>query len=176
MGVGPEGRTGRAQLAHIRQSLLPELLQRGDATRDAPIVVVHCSQAPPSLLASLAGARVHLYEVPCAGNLHSSAIELLVRGAGSGVLIGTCPPRDCTGREGPKWLEERLYHDREAELKPRVDRRRVRTTTFAYGLDRAALHEVSRFRLEIAALDQAEGERDVDLVEACEPQPVGEPV
>jgi len=32
-----------------------------------------------------------------------------------------CPPRDCAGREGPKWLDARLFREREAELQKQID-------------------------------------------------------
>src|SRR3970040_2168756 len=63
--------------------------------------------------------------VDCAGSLHTSVVEYLVRSGAGGVLIVACPPRDCQNREGPKWLEQRLYHEREAELKDRGGRPRA---------------------------------------------------
>ncbi|NIP82298.1 MAG: hydrogenase iron-sulfur subunit, partial [Gemmatimonadetes bacterium] len=55
--------------------------------------------------------------------LHTSVIEYLVRAGAGGVMVVACPPRDCWNREGVTWLEERVYNEREAELKDRVDRR-----------------------------------------------------
>lgn len=158
MGIGPPGRNGREQLGVIRA--------RDPISWPSPeereIVVVLCAQAADSLRGAItaAGARVH--EVNCVGALHSSVIELLLRQGSAGVLIGGCPPRDCVGREGPKWLEQRLYHDREAELQPRVDRRRVRVTTFALGLDGEALDELASFRTALEALAQSEKQGDLD--------------
>src|SRR4029079_9869347 len=66
-----------------------------------------------------------VYPVECAGNLHTSVMELLLRGGAAGGLVLACYPRDCRNREGPKWLEQRVYQGREAELQERVDRRRI---------------------------------------------------
>jgi hypothetical protein len=173
MGVGPEGRTGRAQLVAVRAGLIPAL---GSAQPGIPIVVVHCAQAPASLVRALAAEGAHPHEVTCAGNLHSSVVELIVRRTGGGVLIGACPPRDCLGREGPKWLEARLFHEREAELQERVDRRRVRVTTFTHGLDGDALRAFAEFARDLAALEAPVVEPDVEPDAICVPVPIEEGV
>jgi hypothetical protein len=88
-------------------------------------------------------------------------------------VICGCPPRDCVGREGPKWLSERLYNDREAELQPRVDRRRVQTLTLAPGARGDALAEYDAIARDFAALDRPEPEVvEPELV--CEPVPMAE--
>jgi coenzyme F420-reducing hydrogenase delta subunit len=92
-----------------------------------------------------------------------------VRAGAGGVLVAACPLRDCWNREGARWLEERVYHDREAELKERVDRRRVRIAHGGPG-ERAQLHaELRRFQTEILALAAAPGEDEIDLLLLCEP-------
>lgn len=162
MGVGPPMRTGRDQLVRIREF----------ATARAPVfnevVVVACTHGAGGVgaQASLDGAPV--VPVDCAGSLHTSVVEYLVRSGVGGVLIVACPPRDCQHREGPKWLEQRLYQGREAELKDRVDRRRVR---LVYA-DLAERGEVSAalesYRREVAALERAATEADIVLDEECE--------
>ncbi|HRP07332.1 MAG TPA: hydrogenase iron-sulfur subunit, partial [Gemmatimonadales bacterium] len=103
-------------------------------------------------------------------------VELLIRGGASGVLIAGCPPRDCLGREGPKWLRERLYNDREAELQPRVDRRRVRTVTFAPGALTEALEAHDSFAAAVRDIEAERVDSPIDeLLELeCEPAPVEE--
>ncbi len=166
MGVGPAGRTGRDQLAALRVGLLPELLR---ARQDDRPVVVRCGQTSAALRSRLAAEGARLHEVPCVGNLHTSVVELLIRQGAPGVLIAACPPRDCVGREGPKWLEQRLHHGREAELQPRVDRARVRMVTAAIGLEDGTLAELEEFRRALAALGAPAAESDIDLRELCEP-------
>jgi ferredoxin len=147
MGVGPPGRTGRDQLTALRSML--------DVSPIAePIVAVHCEQAPQAHVSALrtSGARIHT--VPCVGNLHSSVIELLLRNGAPGVIVFGCPPRDCLGREGPKWLHERIYNDREAELQPRVDRRRIRLATIAPGDLAGTVSALGTFASALAALDR----------------------
>lgn len=166
MGVGPPGRTGRDQLAVVRDDLLPAL---GPAATDGRIVVVCCAQASASVRRALSSAGARLHEVPCVGALHSSVVELLVRQGAAGVMVAGCPPRDCAGREGPKWVEQRFYHDREAELQARVDRHRVRVATVAVGLERDALAEFEAFRRDVRMLAAVEPENDIDLRDLCAP-------
>lgn len=165
MGVGPALRTGRDQLARLRTFLEP---LRGAA----PIVAVACENAAPHHLDELRRAGATVHPVSCTGNLHSSVIELALRGGARGVIVYSCPPRDCRGREGPKWLEQRMYHDREAELQPRVDRRRVRLATMSVGDLAGTLAAFASFEQVLAPLDRplAGALSPIDAV--CETAPV----
>lgn len=165
MGVGPPLRTGRDQLARLRTFLEP--LQG-----DAPIVAIACENAAPRHLEALRRSGASVHPISCTGNLHSSVIELALRGGARGVIVFSCPPRDCRGREGPKWLEQRMYHDREAELQPRVDRRRVRLATMAAGDLAGTLATLSGFARDLDLLDrpQAGALSPIDVL--CEPATV----
>jgi coenzyme F420-reducing hydrogenase delta subunit len=89
-------------------------------------VVICCERGSRDLGAAITAHGVAIYPGDCSGSLHTSVIELLVRAGAPGVLVLSCPPRDCWNREGPNWLVERMYNEREAELQARVDRARVR--------------------------------------------------
>jgi len=173
MGVGPPGRTGRDQLASLRDDVLPavtrDAIMRGMAT---PIVAVCCANAPASHGAALRERGAYVHTVSCVGNLHSSVVERFLREGAPGVIVGACPPRDCLSREGPKWLGERLFHDREAELQARVDRRRVRVTTFAPGDLRGSVAAFEQFARELELLQPPtrEGDGEFDLL--CDPVPL----
>jgi len=170
MGVGPAGRTGRDQLAQLR-----DLTLRAIATEAThPIVAVVCAQAPASHRDALFARGAHVHEISCVGNLHTSVVERFLRDGVPGVIVGGCPPRDCVSREGPKWLHARLYHDREAELQARVDRRRVRVTTLAPGDLRSALADYDRFARELEALQLPKREQDFEPELVCEPVPYEE--
>jgi ferredoxin len=169
MGVGPPGRTGRNQLADTREFL------RAPAFAPAALVVVCCDRTSEQLAPVIAAEGAVMRRVDCAGSLHTSVIELLVRAGARGVLILGCPPRDCWNREGPKWLAERVYHDREAELQARVDRRRVR-------IAHADIHDAASTRIAIRAfaaslepLDRPSADPSLDIAAVCEP-PAAEPV
>lgn len=162
MGVGPPQRTGRDQLERVKAFAAT----RRPGPRD--VVVIACTRGAGGI-----GSRGYegalVYPVDCAGNLHTSVVEYLVRSGTGGVLVLACPARDCWNREGPKWLAARLYEDREAELHERVDRRRIRLS-YASAAERAlALAAVRAFRAEIAALEVAEAEGELDLADICEP-------
>lgn len=164
MGVGPPGRTGRDQLSAVRAFITA----RRAGPRD--VVAIACDRGAGGL-ARMDGALV--VPVTCAGNVHTSVIELLLRAGAGGVLVASCPPRDCWSREGPKWLEQRVYHDREAELQERVDRRRVRIVHAALGERAAVEGELAHFRAEVAALAVAAAGSADDLIRECvleEPQ------
>lgn len=167
MGVGPPGRSGRDQLTELREIGLPALAASGTV----PIIAVCCGQAPPAHLSALRSRGAHIHTVTCVGNLHSSVIELFARNGAPGVIVYGCPPRDCVGREGPKWLRERLFNNREAELQPRVDRQRVRIATLAPGDLAGTLTAFDRFRHELAALAIPEPERDLEIDTLCDPVP-----
>jgi coenzyme F420-reducing hydrogenase delta subunit/Pyruvate/2-oxoacid:ferredoxin oxidoreductase delta subunit len=156
MLVGPPGRNGRQQVADVRNWTA----EWGGAAPE--VAIVSCARAADPGVP--AGTVVH--RVPCAGSVHTSVVELLLRAGAGGVLLVACPIRDCREREGPQWLSERLYHDREAELQARVDRRRVRLAHLGAGRGREARAELDRFLGEIAALRRA-ADAEPDLVRLC---------
>ena len=177
MGIGPPGMTGRDQLERVQEFL------RLVGADPLDVVVVGCARGAAGFAALAAsagdggGSAVHLpgsfdgsrvYQVPCAGNVHTSVIEYLVRAGAGGVLVVACHPRDCWSREGPRWLEERLYHDREAELKQRVDRNRLRVFHAAAGEERELAGALSAFRQAIARLASARPEAEIDVERECE--------
>jgi ferredoxin len=165
MGVGPPGRTGRDQLARVRGFIA--------ALETGRTAVVCCDRGARGWRAALESEGAAVYEVDCAGNLHTSVIELLVRSGAAGVLVIACPPRDCWNREGPRWLSERIYHDREAELQPRVDRRRVRVATANASESAEAIAALRDFNAATAQLEQPRPESaEVEMV--CEPVPAEE--
>jgi coenzyme F420-reducing hydrogenase delta subunit len=170
MGVGPPGRTGRDQVAAIR-ALAASL--RG---RPAAIVAVACENAAPGQFAALEREGVVLHRVSCTGNLHSSVVELALAAGAPGVIVYSCPPRDCRGREGPRWLDQRLFHDREAELNARVDRRRVATATMAVGNQDGTLASLRAFRAQVDALEAPGGAEEPNTTCLRSPVTVGEGV
>jgi coenzyme F420-reducing hydrogenase delta subunit/Pyruvate/2-oxoacid:ferredoxin oxidoreductase delta subunit len=163
MGVGPPGRTGRDQLADLRDLLAENPPQRGG------IVVLACDRGlgDPSLGWDPPHAR--LSRIECSGNLHTSIVEQWLRAGAAGVLVLACPPRDCWNREGPAWARERLFHDREAELHRRVDKRRVRLAYASRGEPSSGEEELARFAADLAAFDRAQALEDVEPIRECEP-------
>lgn len=168
MGVGPPGRTGRDQLAGVRAFIAEEL---GEGGR---VVAICCDRGVRTWSPALRDAGALVQSVDCIGNVHTSVVEFLVRGGAAGVLLITCPPRDCWNREGPKWLNERLYNEREAELKERVDRRRVAVVRASTASSREVLIAARAFVEGVARLETGERETAVQLDMECEPEPAKE--
>lgn len=194
MGAGPPGRSGRDQLAAVRAFLERRPLSPRD------VVIVGCARGAvgsgDGRLSSVAGNLgvvpgrgtreaggfsatasfdgAPLLRAECAGNLHTSVVEYLLRAGAAGVLVAACPSRDCWSREGPKWLEGRLYHQREAELKPRVDRRRVRLVHAGAAEAGQLRVQLEAFRGEVTALGGGSVEPEVELDLECEPTRLAE--
>ncbi|HPV78132.1 MAG TPA: hydrogenase iron-sulfur subunit [Gemmatimonadaceae bacterium] len=165
MGVGPVHRTGRDQLVDIR-ALARDVL---DVTALPQVLAICCENAAPPQLDLLRREGAVIHPVPCSGNLHTSVVELALRGGAAGVIVFSCPPRDCRGREGPTWLEARLFHEREAELQARVDRRRVCSATMAVGDGAATVSEFRRFRESLVPLGVLSPDELGDADAICEP-------
>ncbi|MCP3960532.1 MAG: hydrogenase iron-sulfur subunit [bacterium] len=164
MGVGPPGRTGREQLRAANAFL------EAAALRPSDVVLVACGNGlgtAPAVL-DAAGGSIVPYETGCSGSVHTSVIELLLRRGAGGVFLLTCPGRDCLYREGPKWLHERVYNDREADLRDRVDKRRVRIASFSRTEAAAAASALAAFCDEVAALGEKPVEHEVKIDLECE--------
>jgi coenzyme F420-reducing hydrogenase delta subunit len=161
MGVGPPGRSGRDQLAHVRDFLSEPVRCPGE------IVVVCCTHGAGNFASELKAAGGVPYPIDCAGNLHTSVIELLLRGGIDGVLVLACPPRDCWHREGADWLEQRVYHAREAELQARVNRARVRIANVNGGDRDHAVEVVRTFAADVKALGRPAVDDDVEPEADC---------
>lgn len=161
MSVGPPGRTGRDQLERVQRFV------RDVRPSPRDVVIVGCERSA----AGWGRDRVEdsvVYPVSCAGALHTSVIEYLVRGGAGGVLVVACPPRDCWSREGVAWLEARVHEGREAELQERVDRRRVRVAYAAEYEGAGLALDLARFRGEVAALALGAGEERIEIETVCE--------
>jgi ferredoxin len=158
MGVGPPGRSGRDQLGRLRT-----FLEREPATAGG-VLVIACSRGAGGVAAQGAVDGAPVLGVDCVGSLHTSVVEGALRGGAAGVLLVACPATDCWNREGARWLEERLFHGREAELQARVDRRRVRLAHAAEAERGVVAAELAAFR---ASLPEAGAEAVPDVVALC---------
>jgi ferredoxin/coenzyme F420-reducing hydrogenase delta subunit len=159
MAVGPPGRTGRDQLALVRAFVERER----PGARD--VVIIGCEWSAARHDAALNGAL--FFSLPCAGNVHTSSIEALLRGGAGGVLVAACPVRDCRSREGPRWLDQRVWHGREAELQERVDRRRVRVVEAAAAEPGVLAAALRAFRDDVAALAAPDDDDPSGLIRLC---------
>jgi ferredoxin len=146
MGVGPAGRTGRDQLESVEAFVASRAFVPG------ALAVVGCTRGAGAFAPVITAEGASFYPTDCAGNLHTSVIEFLLRGGATGVLVASCPPRDCWNREGPRWLHARMYLDREAELQSRVDRARVRIAYANAAEKRTLVAALRQFKADVGAL------------------------
>jgi coenzyme F420-reducing hydrogenase delta subunit len=131
-------------------------------------VVIACARGAGGVAREARFEGAPVLAVDCAGSVHTSVIEYLVRAGAGGVLVLACPMDDCWNREGTKWLEQRLFHDREAELQARVDRRRVALEPVGLAEAGLAAAALRAFRARVLELEQPVGEGEVDLLRLCE--------
>jgi ferredoxin len=165
MGVGPPGRTGRDQVDQVRRFLAEPERKAGE------LVAIACRHGAGALADLIRREGAVPYPVDCAGNLHTSTVELLVRGGAGGVLVLPCPPRDCRNREGPRWLQARIYEGREAELQARVDRRRIAVMPAGAREPGAVAAAVRGLRVMVRELDRPDAEQRPEPDTTCEPAP-----
>jgi ferredoxin/coenzyme F420-reducing hydrogenase delta subunit len=159
MAIGPLGITARDQLADVRAFIAQQMLTERD------VVIVGCTWSAARQEAERTGAM--FLPLPCVGALHSSTVETLLKGGAGGVLVVGCPEHDGRTREGVTWTQERLFDGRKAELKERVDKRRVRLVQAALS-ESAMLHAAAlAFADEIRGGAAAQDEKSVDLVALC---------
>ena len=161
MVVGPPNRSGRDQLAQVKQFIARERPAAGD------VVVIACANGAGGATSFERFDGAMVFPVQCAGSLHTSVVEYLVRAGAGGVMVASCPIGDCRNREGGKWLEQRLFHDREAELKSRVDRRRVRWIEAGAGERRVLARELNQFRDSLPGRIEFV-EEQIDLLAMCD--------
>lgn len=168
MALGPPGRSGRDELADAREFVA--------SARPGPadVILLPCHRGTARFAQRAGLAHVHVYPVACVGHLHTSILELFVRSGVGGVLIASCPPRDCHNREGPRWLEQRMDHGREAELRPNVDRRRIHVVAAGAAEGRRVVDALVAFRAQLADLEGARAEEAIDLEIECEEKPLEE--
>jgi quinol-cytochrome oxidoreductase complex cytochrome b subunit/coenzyme F420-reducing hydrogenase delta subunit len=162
MAVGPPTRTGRDEVADVRAFLTRRAPRAGD------VVVIACQHGAGRVHRDEQIGETPVYPARCAGNLHTSVIELLLRAGFDGVMVATCPPRDCQGREGPRWLEARVHEGREAELRESLDRRRLRIVYAAEAERGVVVRELESFQRAVRAVASVAPETDPQLETECD--------
>lgn len=169
MSIGPPGRTGRDQLAAVGSLL--------DSSRLPPsgVVVVGCTYSAGAFATLLEREGAAFHGVDCAGNLHTSVVERLIRGGIPGVLVIACHTRDCRHREGSRWLVERVFHERDAELQARVPRSRVRVIHAGARESARAIAALRRFIVDLTLIGRVVRlDDDLDDMAECEAAEVNE--
>lgn len=165
MGVGPPGRTGRDQLERVRGFLAEPDRRPGE------LVAIACEHGAGTLDEVIRREGAVTYPVDCAGNLHTSVVELMIRGGAGGVVVLPCRARDCRNREGPRWLQGRMFEGREAELQDRVDRRRVAVSAAGAAEPDAVVAALRGLAASVAELDRPSAESRPEPDTSCEPAP-----
>ncbi len=165
MSVGPPLQNGRVQLAGVKEFINEENVA------EQKVVIVACGNGAGGIVAN-GFPEAPVLGVECAGSIHTSVLEYLVRAGAQGVLVAVCPPHDCWSREGPQWMSERIYNDREAELQPRVDKRRIRVAYASAAELPVVYREYQNYLADLDKLDAKEPERNIDISDVCIPQEI----
>lgn len=163
MAVGPTTWTGRDEVAEVRAFLAASSCGPDD------VVVIACQHGAGRVHREERIDGAFVYPARCAGNLHTSVIELLLRSGVGGVMVASCPPRDCHGREGPRWLEARVHEGREAELRETLDRTRLQLVHVAEGERSVLVRELEAFRGVLRSAAPSPSETDPELDTECDP-------
>jgi ferredoxin len=164
MAIGPPGESGRDELGRVSDYIAAHRFGPTD------VVIVACENGAGRLARGAQADGSSVYPTSCIGHLHTSVIEYLLRAGVGGVLLASCPSRDCWHREGPKWLEERVYAGREAELRESIDRQRLRVVHAGEAERGVVLRALAELRLTVAALDRARREESIEIDTECEPK------
>ena len=161
MAIGPPQESGRDELARVRTFI------GAHAFGPADVVIVACENGARRAADRAQDLGAPVFPMRCIGHAHTSVMEYLLRSGVGGVLVASCPPRDCWHREGPKWLGERLYAGREAELRETLDRRRIRVAYAGEGERGVVLRAVAELRDAVASLDRAPREAEIEVSTEC---------
>ena len=78
-------------------------------------------------------------QLPCIGMLPPAFIEYALRKGAAGLLLGGCREGDCYYRQGDRWLQMRLSHQRNPMLHRSVDQSRI-AVCWASPVDGGHLH------------------------------------
>jgi len=166
MAIGPPHESGRDELVQVRAFI------GAHAFGPTDVVIIACENGARRAAEYAQDLGAPVFPMSCIGHVHTSVIEYLLRSGVGGVLLASCPPRDCWHREGPKWLGERLYAGREAELRETLDRRRIQVVYTGEGERSVVLRAVAQLRDTVASLERAQGEEEIEVSTECEPEAV----
>jgi len=150
MGVGPAGRTGRDQI-----KLLEKLLSLRPETKKG-ILVMGCQQSIQWPKKYLKNSDYIFYHLHCVGGLHVGNIEYALKKGIRGVFIISCPERNCSNREGPKWLRARLYENHESSLNPMIDKNLIRLIHLGASETMEATRKLDEFSKELKKKENAD--------------------
>lgn len=161
MCVGPTGRTGRDEIRRLQV-----LIDRMPDVSNILLVLGCCNGLGKDRRLEIDEHTV-VAEIDCLGSLHTSVIEFALRSGVSGVAVISCPERNCQYRGGPEWLRERIYNNRPAELKDRVDKNRVQIFAYSPSETKPATRALANFRRHLQTL----GAHDVESKDDWEHTP-----
>ncbi len=163
MGVGPPGRTGRDQLKAV------ELFLKDKQADYQKPVIISCEQSWNPHFNQSVSPYIHL--VTCSGNVHTSVVEYLIRCGFKGVMIFTCPKRNCFNREGPLRLHQRVFEGHESALKDQVDRNRIKIVEIDLFDSQKVRDTYEQFVFELNQKNNLKGEAEVKLDLDCQKIP-----
>lgn len=143
--IGPGERSAQEQIEQAKN-----LIARVNP-KDKKIAVIICSNNSNTFnyLNNLQDSQLLLMKIDCASNLHAfTAEEFLTKCAG--VLIWTCPEKNCESRYGVELLRERIFEMRHPTLSRKISRERLRVLALSFSERREFGEELQKFKQSLA--------------------------
>lgn len=120
--IGPQGRSGRDQLAKIK-SLVTQIEKNFSGVA---LISCHNNTLSRRVLKHLNATypNLHQINVDCIGGVHTGVVTLLLTRYQK-VLLSACPPEKCQSREGVELEQWRLFENRSPGLPKNINLDRV---------------------------------------------------
>ncbi|MBF0096892.1 MAG: hydrogenase iron-sulfur subunit [Magnetococcales bacterium] len=99
-------------------------------------------------LEQLCAADTAVVRLPCAGMIHPSFLDYVLRNGAGGVVVTGCREGDCYFRLGNWLVEERMAGSREPHMHKRVERERILVVWAGSGDEALLQGKVAAFRQE----------------------------
>lgn len=111
--IGPNERSGREQLARMR-----ELIEHSVQIKSGAVIFCINNSSMEEKFKKV--IDLPLFPIPCVGDLHPRVVELLQKKFKKLYII-SCPERNCRSKEGPYLLKERLFNSRPPSDSSKLD-------------------------------------------------------
>ena len=146
MAIGPKDRTANEQLEAIKLKI--SKLENKNLKEKFAIIICSTNYNSFKIIEDKKDKDLILFQIPCASNLHSFSIEEIIKKF-KGIIIWTCPSRNCESRYGVELLNERIFEYRHPTPSRRIDRRKIKVVSFSSIEKKKLFKEIDFFKTNI---------------------------